>query len=211
VSACAQSPPAGGGTAGPAAGGADAWLRRQLEVASGREFYLLLDPAASALRLMLQGVVLREYRVLGVETGTARVLFYQRAVPAEWSERIWTGGRLEPEPRRERVEIRPPTEGAAANAEEPPIPPTPEELLSAPPRYFVRFEGGLALEVLEAGVRSSAGYLADLWESLEPRGGDAIRLRVTLGAEDAASLYRSLPPDTKFLLAHQQGGGQPGG
>ena len=43
--------------------------------------------------------------------------------------------------------------------------------------------------------------LSDLGTALGLGSKDRVRLRVTLEAEDAASLYRSLPPDVDLVVA----------
>jgi hypothetical protein len=183
----------------------NARLKRQVEVASGKEFYLVLDTAASKLRLMLRGAMLREYALARVEVGRPRVLFLDRGGESRWWEPIWSAGRLEPGRERERLEIPVPEPGSEPT--EPFVPPEPDED-PVPERYFVRFAGGLALEVLptdrevDSGwrrlVRTPSRRLADVVAAVT--GTTAPRLRVVLSHEDAGALYRSLPPDTKLLV-----------
>ena len=56
-------------------------LERQVELASGKEFYLLLDPATPDLTLMLKGAELRRFPVLGLQTGYPRVSWASRRSP----------------------------------------------------------------------------------------------------------------------------------
>ena len=55
-------------------------LQRQVELADGKEFYLVLDPAASDLTLMLSGAELQRYPVIGLQVGTPRVSWFGRRV-----------------------------------------------------------------------------------------------------------------------------------
>ena len=196
-------------------------LRKRVELASGKEFYLLLDPSASRLKLMLQGAVLQDYRVQSIEVGAPRVVFVRRTLPEGWRGRIWTAGNLVPVRDRERFELEAPPPSNDPNAEEPtiPIPPTPEEAYPVPHRYHVRFQGGLSLEVRRQGdVEDDAGFWqglrtslatwwADLQSALHPGAPDAdsVRVRLTLLPKDADSLYRALPPDTRLLVLPEPG------
>ena len=81
-----------------------------------------------------------------------------------------------------------------------------------PSPYRVVFGEGVSLEVRSRGegrrnrtllrrVVDAAGLrLADLGSALGLGSKDRIRLRVMLEAEDAASLYRSLPPDVGLIV-----------
>ena len=81
-------------------------------------------------------------------------------------------------------------------------------------RYRIRFDGGLALEVkgqdAAAGgtwARTRArwhGRLQDMTSLLRPSHRDAVRVRVVLVRSDAESLYRSLPPQPKLLIAYRR-------
>lgn len=180
-------------------------LRQLVDLAGRKEFYLVLDTSAAELRLMLKGVVLREYPVADIRLGAAEVAFVERS-SRRWRDRIWSAGRLDPERPEERREVEIPDEAAAPD-EEPVPPPPPEEMLPAPDRYLVRFDGGLALEVRTAsgsGRHPSRGLvnvlerkLADVVDVIFGSGGP--RLSVVLDPGDAGSLYRALPPDCNFL------------
>jgi hypothetical protein len=53
-------------------------LEKRVEMANGKEFYLLLDPAAGKHKLKLQGAVMRDYAVQGLEIGTPRIAYRSR-------------------------------------------------------------------------------------------------------------------------------------
>jgi hypothetical protein len=208
----------------------NALLRQQLELASGEQFYLLYDPPARLLRLMLRGVVLQEFPVADLEVGTPRVLFARRpTADSLWRGRIWTGGRLDPPRNQDRLEIQVPESEEVAV--EPTIPPTVEEAYPVPERYFIRFEGGLVIEVRQVGEEVAAeppepvfgapeanvappepGFwdrlrvllrqrVEDARAAQRPREGETLRLRLHLPVTMAKILYRSFPPETKLLLA----------
>jgi hypothetical protein len=75
----------------------------------------------------------------------------------------------------------------------------------------VRYAGGLSLEVLpqqlDTSVKKSqrlrttlAVWYHDFREALRREPEDTLRLRLVLEPENAASLYRALPPDTHLLV-----------
>ncbi|HKQ60122.1 MAG TPA: hypothetical protein VJS92_02485 [Candidatus Polarisedimenticolaceae bacterium] len=170
-------------------------LRRLAELASGDAFYLVLDLSRPALRLMLRGVVLLDYPVTTVEFAQPRRFFLADAPPEDWQARPWTGGHLDPSRMSDRLEVQVPPPG-----EEPKtfVPPEPHERFPVPARYFIRYDGGRALEFLhDAGARHL------WWEDVKAalRGDrDSLRLRIGLRPEDADVFYRAVPPETKFLL-----------
>jgi hypothetical protein len=190
-------------------------LERRVDLARSESFYLVLDPTAMSLKLMLHGAVLQAYKVQGLEVGEPRIAFVSRGLPDDWEGRIWTGGRLDPLREQERVELVAPPPSADEsedNAPAPPVPPTPEEAYPVPVRYHVRYQGGLALEVSPGVVSGETkGFWAGLSESWsawwadakavarrEPK--DTVRLRMVLTTEEANSLYRALPPETKLFI-----------
>jgi hypothetical protein len=196
-----------------------AQLRREREVSAGKGFYLRLDAARARLSLMLQGVVLDDYATAGLELGVPEVLFVDRHPRADWELGSISAGRLEPERQRDRVEIvAPPPVSTAAQATDAPTPRPPsvpksaEEAYSVPSPYRVVFSEGVSLEVRSRGegrrnrslprrlVDALGLRLSDLGSALGLGSRDRIRLRVTLEAEDAASLYRSLPPDVALIV-----------
>jgi hypothetical protein len=193
-------------------------LAKRVELARGKEFYLLFDRPRARLVLMLKGAVLQEWPVRGVEIGRPRIAFFSREGSFDWENRIFSNGRLDPPRERERTVIEAPPPRADGQGEEPepavPIPPTPDELYPVPPRYHVRYEEGLSLEIRPTAPpegESARGFwarlsnrLAQWWADLraaariEPV--DRIRIRLVLEPADAASFYRALPPGTKLLV-----------
>jgi hypothetical protein len=195
-------------------------LKRHVDLSRGDAFYMVLDPNALRLKLFLRGAVLQDFRVQGLEVGAPRVAFVSRGLPKDWEGRIWTDGKLDPPREQERVEmVAPPpsTDENEDNAPAPPIPLTPEEAYPVPARYHIRYGGGLALEVSPGSVSGEKKGLwagiSDAWSAWwadvkavarkEPK--DALRLRMTLSTEDANSLYRALPPETKLLIVPPAG------
>jgi hypothetical protein len=195
----------------------NATLERQIELAGGKEFYLVLDPAAPDLTLVLRGAELHRYPVLAVSVGEPRVAFIRRRERAAWQGAIFSGGRLDPPRELDRLEITPPPPnpstslGAGASSEQKAvIPPTPEEAYPVPLRYHIRFDRGPSIEVRprEADQTSRWARLTTWWgarwrdtlAALRPADDELVRLRVTLTPEDADTLYRSLPPDVRLLV-----------
>jgi hypothetical protein len=101
----------------------------------------------------------------------------------------------------------------AASPSAPPAPKSAEEAYSVPSPYRIVFAEGVSLEVRSKSggtrnrsvVRRAADVaslrLADLASALGlGRTKEQVRLRVTLEADDAASLYRSLPPDVGLIV-----------
>jgi hypothetical protein len=187
-------------------------LQQQVELAEGKEFYLVLDPAASDLTLMLSGAELQRYPVVGLQVGQPRVSWFTRPDPQPWQEVVWSHGELDPPREIDRLVIQaaPPGQGAA-EPETPPVPPTPEEMYPVPSRYQVRFDEGRSIEVRPLDADQHAGRLARLraWWSAKwhdvvaasfGRDRDRVRLRIALGPKDAASLYRSLPPAVHLVI-----------
>jgi len=187
-------------------------LQRQVELAGGKDFYLVLDPAGSELTLMLSGAELQSYRVTGLHVGTPRVSWVGRKVARAWQNVVWSHGELDPPREIDRLVVQaPPPRKDAAEPEPPPIPPTPEELYPVPSRYQVRFDEGRSIEVrpLDADQKASRPARFGAWWSakwhdvvaaLFRTDRDAVRLRLVLDPKDAASLYRSLPPSVKLLV-----------
>ena len=199
-----------------------AQMRRERELSAGKGFYLRLDAARQRLALMLQGVMLDDYGTSGLELGVPEVLFVDRRPRSDWDLESISMGSLEPERQRDRVEIIAPTPSSTEPAEgaspapSPPPAPTPksaEEAYSVPSPYRIVFGEGVSLEVRSRGegrrnrtllrraVDAAGLRLSDLGSALGLGSQDRIRLRVTLEADDAASLYRSLPPDVGLIVA----------
>jgi hypothetical protein len=187
-------------------------LEKRNELASGDDFYLLLDTSKSKLMLMLKGAILRDYEFLGLEVGTPRVAFRSRNLVPGWQGVIWSEGNLVPGRPLEREEIVPPDSTALADSTKKfVLPPTPEEKYPVPHRYHVRYAGGLSLEVrpqdLDNSVKRTTRmgsavkvWYRDLRAAMAKEPEDTLRLRLVLRPEDAASLYRALPPQTRLLV-----------
>ena len=193
-------------------------LRAERDLASGKGFYLRLDAARYRLALMLQGVALDDYAASALQWGVPEVLFVNRGPGQEWDTSAFTKGRLQPERERDRIEIvapppSVPTPGAPTpEPSPPPIPKSAEESYSVPSPYRIEFAEGVSLEVRAKGearrnrsLLQRAGdalglRLSDLGTAVGLGARERIRLRVTLEAEDAASLYRSLPPDVGLVV-----------
>jgi hypothetical protein len=194
---------------------ANSLLQRQIELAGGKDFYLVLDPGASDITLMLNGAELQRYRVIGLQVGQPRVSWFTRGDQRPWQDVVWSHGELDPPRQIDRLVIQaaPPSQNPA-EPETPPVPPTPEEMYPVPSRYQVRFDDGLSLEVRPLDADRQAGRLARLraWWSAKwhdsaaavfHRDRDAVRLRIALDPKDAASLYRSLPPAVRLIILSQ--------
>lgn len=195
-------------------------LQSRYELATSDTFYLELDPASSRLDLRFKGALLQQYQLLGMEVGIPRMLFRPRALPPEWQGRVWQLGNLDPPRQKQRSELTITTLGDTAYADSVQrsfgVPLTPEQLYPVPHRYHVRYDGGLSLEVrFPAGTdsvkphqsigRSVASWWADLVSAIDSQRGDRVRLRIVLSPDEAKSLYRALPPDTRLLVlpAHE--------
>lgn len=182
-------------------------LRKMVALASGEEFYVVLDPNARTITLMLKGATLRHYEVQAIELADPQVAFVSRGDAHDWQGRIWSRGSLVPTREQDRVEIKVPPPGAEETEQEAVIPPTPEEKYPVPPRFGIRYEGGLFVEIRSEGDDAPhqtfrhrlAAWWEDFKEALRPHPTDRIRLRLTLELADVEAIYRSLPPDTKLL------------
>jgi hypothetical protein len=196
----------------------NAVLEKLVTLATGKNFYLVLDPSAMDLTLMLRGAELRRYHVLALSVGVPRRAWVRHESPAPWQDVIWTGGRLDP-PReidRQVIVTTPPGQGQAEP--QPVVPPTPEEAYPVPLRYHIRFGDGPAIEIRPREADAKAGRWSrfsawwsarwrDARAALRAHPDELVRLRVVLAPEDADMLYRSLPPDTALLVATVPGGG----
>jgi hypothetical protein len=194
---------------------ANSLLQRQVELAEGKEFYLVLDPGASGLTLMLSGAELQRYPVIGLQVGQPRVSWFTRDDPRPWQDVVWSHGELDPPRQIDRLVIQaPPPSKDAVEPESPPVPPTPEEMYPVPSRYHVRFDDGRSIEVRPLDADQDAGTLArfrgwwsagwhDAAAAAFGRDRDGLRLRIALSPKDAASLYRSLPPAVRLVIFSQ--------
>lgn len=185
--------------------------QQQFDLASGKHFYLVLDPAGGTLRLYLKAAVLHTWRVAGIEVGAPRIAFVSRGLPDDWEGRVWKAGTLDPPRDLDRYELVAPAPRPDGTESTVPIPPLPEEAYPVPPRYRVVFESGLAIEVRPPSAEASAGIFArightvriwwrDFVRAVSPAPDDRVRIRLVLDREGADSLYRALPPDTDLLI-----------
>jgi hypothetical protein len=185
-------------------------LQKQLELAKAKEFYLILDPQAQTLKLMYRAALLQQYRVEALEVGVPRVVYRTRSDVSRWEGRIWEKGSLDPARALDRVEMQAPPPTREGTELEVRVPQTPEEKYPVPPRYHIRFAGGLSIEVRPPNTDAKRGFWSRIatgfstwWSDAkaasrsEPT--DTVRLHVVLSKKDAESLYRALPPDTKLL------------
>jgi hypothetical protein len=195
-----------------------AQLRQEHTLASSKGFYLRLDATSQRLALMLRGVALDDYAASALEWGVPEVLFVDRRPAADWDLASFSRGHLDPARERDRMEIvAPPLVTSAASPAEsaptsaPPIPKSAEETYSVPSPYRIVFAEGVSLEVRAKGhggrnrtvvqrlVDATRLRLSDLATALSFGARERVRLSVTLEADDAAALYRSLPPDVGLI------------
>lgn len=183
-------------------------LKDWLAKAGTDSFFLVLDPTAGTLQLVLGGVVMRTFPVSEVEVATPRRWGAAAKLPKDWHERVWTGARIDPPHPGARMEIVGPEVGTASG--EVLVPPTPEEAIPVPSLYRVRFAEGLALEVT-GGQAEQKGELppselpvglGEKWRMLRQGAPDLVRVRLRLQPEHYAEMYRSLPPGTDFVVLH---------
>ena len=187
-------------------------LVRELELATGKSFYLLLDPGASQLVLAHRGTELHRWTLLDARLGVPRVAFIEGREQRDWAGVIWSDGRLDPQRPTDRVEIK----VAGENEPEPPLPP--EVAIPVPANYTLRYQPGLVLEIGRSGG-AAGGWraFADGWRArgreliavLSPGERRMVRIRAVLSPADADSLYRSLPPDTRLLIVAPAAGDDP--
>lgn len=190
----------------------NALLKREIDLATAKGFYLALDPQAKKLDVMLAGVTLREYDVQRMQVGVPRSFSCDGQVRSDWVEHVWRKGVLDPQRERDRVEVV--ATGDSTTMPEVPIPPLPEEAYTVPPRYFIRYGGGFSIEIRsESGTGTGTKVTPTFWQSLlapfrkslaERAAADteSVRLMLQLPDEGAGALYRSLPPDTDFIILY---------
>lgn len=184
---------------------------KRLELAKGDAFYLVVDPNANRLALMLKGAVLRDFPMLGLEVGQPSVAYIGRRMGSEWQGRVFEEGSLEPARPLDRIVIQAPPVTRDGSEMDLPVPATPEEKYPVPSRYHVRFAGRMSLEVRTNEADPSVGFwtrlrtgLGHWWhDARSALGGneaDLLRLRLVLAPEYAKSLYRALPPSVKLIV-----------
>lgn len=179
-------------------------LQARVALAAEDRLYLLLDPAHGSLGLYRGGAALVSWPVSAVEAGRRRL--WPGRGRADWRSSLWEGARLEPPVRRERRVI-------ASDQAEPPdptgevewVPPTPEEEIPTPERFFIHFEGGLGVEVTAPGAdtlphRPGLGQRVRTGLTrMSPVNWDRYRIRLSMQPGDAGALYRGLPASVAFL------------
>jgi len=200
-------------------------LRAERDLAAGKGFYLRLDAPRHRLALMLQGVALDDYVASALEWGVPEVLYVDRTPGPGWDTKAFSKGRLDPERERDRIEVVAPPPSASpspgggpsepAGSPSPSPPPaakSAEETYSVPSPYRIVFAEGVSLEVRTKGrggrnrslhrrfADAVSLRLSDLGTAVGLGARERVRLRVTLEADDAASLYRSLPPDVGLIV-----------
>jgi hypothetical protein len=190
-------------------------LQNQIDLAGGKDFYLVVDPGAPDITLMLRGAELQRYAVQGLQVGQPRVSWVTRPDPRPWQDVVWSHGELDPPRQIDRLVVQAAPPGKDNAEPEAQVPPTPEEMYPVPPRYHVRFDEGRSIEIRPLDVDAQAGRMARLrawWSAkwsdaiaaMAYRERDAVRLRITLNPKDAASLYRSLPPAVCLIILSQE-------
>ena len=187
----------------------NARLRKQLDLASGETFYYTLDPTRRLLRFMYQGNLLFERKLLDVEVGTRRGFLGKGSAPSDWAERVWGSGELDPPRHLKRTELDASAEDFTSQREVIAVPPTPEEAYPAPAVWWIRYSGGLAIEVhgLSDSTKTRPGFMkslgqrfGDAMKALTASHHDAVRIRIYLPRTQSDILYRSVPPDTRFTI-----------
>lgn len=185
--------------------------QKQLDLASGKVFYLILDPTKRTLRLYLKAAVLHTWPLERFEVGAPRIAFVSRGLPDDWVGRVWNKGTLDPARELDRFEMVAPPPRPDGTETTIPIPRLPEEAFPVPARYRVVFDGGLAIEVRPPSAGEGGGFFArvantlriwwrDFVRAVSPSPDDRVRIRLVLDREGADSLYRALPPDTALLV-----------
>ncbi len=183
-------------------------LKDWLAEAGADSFYLLLDPKARSLQLVLGGVVIRSFECTEVQVATPRRLGGAARLPKDWHERVWTGATLDPPHPGARTQITGPEIGTGTG--EVLVPPTPEEAIPVPSMYRIRFAEGLAIEVT-GGVAEHKGVLPptelpkgfkEKIRMLREGAPDPLRVRIKLQPDAYSEIYRALPPGTDLVIVH---------
>jgi hypothetical protein len=177
-------------------------LKEQCELASGHSFYLTVDPSGAEMTLAYRGAALHRYSILNAQLAVPRIAFIGSSIHRDWAGNIWSGGLLDPPRPSDRVVLKVSNTGSASEP-----PPPPDTHITVPAVFLVRYEPGLVVEIRRSTTDSNAGSrrLLTRWrtrgrEALSPSDRKLSRLRIVLTSDDADSLYRSLPPETKLLI-----------
>jgi hypothetical protein len=183
----------------------NASLKEQCELASGHSFYLTVDPSGAEMTLAYRGAALHRYSILDAQLAVPRIAFIGSSIHRDWAGIIWSGGLLDPPRPSDRVVLKVSNTGSASEP-----PPPPDTQITVPAVFLVRYEPGLIVEIRRSTTDSNAGWgrLLTRWRT---HGRDALaalslsdrrlpRVRIVLTSDDADSLYRSLPPETKLLI-----------
>jgi hypothetical protein len=185
-------------------------LRHERDLASGKGFYLRLDAGHGRLALMLQGVALDDYAAGDLEWGVPEVLFVDRRPGDDWDAAAFSKGRSS-RARRDRVEVVAPAPGAGLRGA-PSLRPAEERRgLAGPsphrscspgslPEVRAKGHGGRNRSIFQRSADAVSLRLSDLGTAVGLGAKERVRLLVTLEAEDAAALYRSIPPDVGLIV-----------
>ena len=169
-------------------------------------------PQANKLRVMLAGVTLRDYHIRHLKIGVPRSCSSAGRANSDGVEHRLARAGARAARERDRFEIV--ATGDSTTMPDLPIPPLPEEAYTVPPRYFIRYGGGFSIEIRsESGTGTGTKVSPTFWESLlapfrkslaEQAAADteSVRLMLQLPDEGAGALYRSLPPDTDFIILY---------
>jgi hypothetical protein len=184
-------------------------LNKQYELASGNSFYLMVDPAGGEMTLEYRGAALHRYSILDAQSGVPRIAFIGSSIHRDWAGTVWSGGLLDPPRPLDQVVLKVSNTGSASAP-----PPTPDTHITVPAVFLVRYEPGLVVEIRRSTKDSNAGWrhLLTRWRArgrealaaLSPSDRKLSRLRIVLTSDDADSLYRSLPPETKLMIVNDR-------
>jgi hypothetical protein len=182
----------------------NASLKKQYDLALGHSFYLMVDPSGAEMTLAYRGAALHRYSILDAQLAVPRVAFTGSSIRHEWAWTVWSGGLLDPQRPSDRVVLKVSNTGSASQS------PPPDTEVPVPAVFLVRYEPGLVVEIRRSTADSTAGWkrLLTKWRTrsrevlaaLSPSDRKLLRLRILLTSDDADSLYRSLPPDTRLLI-----------
>jgi hypothetical protein len=176
----------------------DRQLRNLSALADSADFYLVLDLDQKELGLWYRGVPVREYTAHAIDLGRPGRFFHRARVSGEWYDQIWTDGKLDPVRHRTDETLGATEDSTGFDPDW--VPMLPEELIISPDRYEIEFENGPVVEVVADSTQSGPGAWQGWVDRARALFSTRLRLRLTLDPEDAAELYRSLPPETELAL-----------